>query len=64
MSNSNNLPDGSVDKESTCKVGDTGDAGSISELRRSSGGGYGNLIQYSNLENLHVQSLMGYSPWN
>ena len=38
---------GSVGKESTCKVGDTRDMGSISELGRSPGGGHGNPLQYS-----------------
>ena len=41
-----------------------GDLGSISGLRRSPGGGYGNPLQYSCLENPHGQtSLLGYSPW-
>ena len=43
---------------------DTGDAGSIPGLGRSSGGGNGNPLQYSCLENPHGQrSLVGYSPW-
>jgi len=37
---------------------------SIPVLRRSLGGGHGNLLQYSFLENPHGQrSLVGYSPW-
>ena len=37
--------------------------GSIPGLGRSPGGGHGNLLQYSCLENLHGQrSLAGYSP--
>ena len=53
------FPAGS-DKESTCNVGDMG---SIHGLGRSSGGGHGNPLQYSCLENPHGQrSLMGYSP--
>ena len=45
------FPDGSVGKESTCSAGDTGDMGSIPGLRRSLGGGNGNPLQYSCLEN-------------
>ena len=38
--------------------------GSIPGLGRSSGGGIGNPLQYSCLENPHGQrSLAGYSPW-
>ena len=34
-------------------------------LGRSPGGGHGNPLQYSFLENSHGQrSLVGYSPWN
>ena len=40
-----------------------GDPGSIPGLGRSPGGGHGNPLQYSCLENPHGQrSLMGYSP--
>ena len=36
----------------------------ISQLRRYPGGGHGNLLQYSCLENPHGwRSLAGYSPW-
>ena len=45
------FPDGSTDKESVCNAGDAGDAGSIPGLRRSPGGGNGNLLQYSCLKN-------------
>ena len=39
------------------------DSDSIPGLGRSSGGGYGNPLQYSCLENLHGQrSLVDYSP--
>ena len=52
---------GSVSKESTCSVGDPG---SIPGLGRSPGGGHGNPLQYSCLENPHGQrSLVGCSPW-
>ena len=42
------FPGGSVSKESTCNVGDTG---SVSGSGRSSGGGHGNPLQYYYLEN-------------
>ena len=55
------LPSGSDGKESTCNVGDLS---SVPELGRSPGGGHGNLLHYSCLENPHGQrSLAGYSPW-
>ena len=55
------FPGGSDSKESTCNVGDLG---SIPGFGRSPGGGDGNPLQYSCLENLHGQrSLTGYSPW-
>jgi len=53
-----------VGKESTCNAGNSGDVGSIPGLGRSPGGGHGNPLQYSCLENPHGQrSLAGYSPW-
>ena len=42
---------GSVGKEPTCNLRDTGDTGSIPGPRRSPGGGHGNLPQFSRLEN-------------
>ena len=55
------FPGGSGDKESACNMRDLG---SIPGLRRSPGGGHGNPLQYSCLENPHGQSsLAGYSPW-
>ena len=49
-------------KESTCNAEDY--AGSIPGSRRSPGGGHGNSLQYSCLENFHGQmSLRSYSPW-
>ena len=42
------FPGGPAGKESTCNVGDLG---SIPELGRSLGGGHGNPLQYSCLEN-------------
>ena len=53
------FPGGSDGKESACNVGDLG---SIPVLGRSPGGGHGNPLQYSCLENPHGQrSLAGYS---
>ena len=52
---------GSDSKESTHNVEDLA---SIPGSGRSPGGGHGNPLQYSCLENPHGQrSLMGYSPW-
>ena len=51
------FPGDSDDKESTCNAGDLG---SIPGLGRSSGGGHGNSLKYSCLENPHGQrSLVG-----
>ena len=51
-------------KESACNAGDTGAMSSIPALGRSAGGGHGNPLQYSCLENPYGQrSLAGYSPW-
>ena len=51
----------SAGKESTCNAGDPG---SISGSGRSPGGGHGNPLQNSCLENPHGQSsLAGYIPW-
>ena len=38
-------------KESTCNAGDTGDVDSILELESSPGGGHGNPLLYTCLEN-------------
>ena len=54
------FPRGSAGKEPACNVGDLG---SIPELGRSPGGGHGNPLQYSCLENPHGQrGLVGFSP--
>ena len=54
-------PGSSVGRESACHAGDLG---SIPGLGRSAGGGHGNPLQYSCLENPHGQrSLVGCSPW-
>jgi len=48
-------------KESACNVGDLG---LILGLGSFPGGGHGNPLQYSFLENPHGQkSLLNYSPW-
>ena len=55
------FPGGSDGKESACNVGDLG---LIPGSGRSPGGGHGNPLQYSCLENPHEQrSLAGHSPW-
>ena len=54
------FPGGSDGRETACNVGDLG---LIPGLRRSPGGGHGNPLQYSCLENPQGQrSLGGYSP--
>ena len=54
------FPGGLDSKESSCKVGDLG---SVPGVWRSPGGGHGDPLQYSCLENPHGQrSLVGYSP--
>ena len=55
------FPSGSEGKESACNVGVLG---STPGLERSPGGGHGNTLQYSCLENPHGQrKLTGYSSW-
>ena len=55
------FPGGSDGKASTCNAGDLG---STPGLGRSPGGGHGNPLQYSCLENPHgLRSLAAYSPW-
>ena len=45
------FPGGSIEKESTCNAGDTGDGGSPPGLGRCPGEGNGNPLQYSCLKN-------------
>ena len=53
-----------VGKNLPTNVGDIRDIGSIPGLERSPGGGHGNPLQCSCLENPHGhRSLAGYSPW-
>ena len=55
------FPGGLDSKESACNMGDLS---SIPGWGRSLGGGHGNPLQYSRLENPQGQrSLAGYSPW-
>ena len=55
------FPGSSAGKESAFNAGDPG---LIPGLGRSPGGGNGNPLQYSGLENPHQQkNLAGYSPW-
>ena len=55
------FPGGSDGKESACNAEDLD---SIPGFGRSPGGGHGNPLQYSCLENPHGQrNLEGYSPW-
>ena len=53
---------GSDGKESACNAGDLG---SVPGFGRSPGGGHGNPLKYSCLEDLNGQnSLAGCSPWD
>ena len=45
------FPGGTSGKEPTCQCRRLGDMGSILGLERSPGGGHGNPLQYSHLEN-------------
>ena len=58
------FPDSSVVKNLPANASDTEDAGSILGPERSPGGGNGNPLQHSFLENAHGQRiLVGYSSW-
>ena len=53
-----------VVKNPPANAGDIKDVGSIPGAGRSPGGGHGNSLQYSCLENPRGQrSLVDYSPW-
>ena len=57
------FPGGSVIKNPPANAGAAGGADWIPRLGRSHGGGNGNLLQYSCLENpMKQRSLAGYSP--
>jgi len=49
-------------EDSTCNAEDAGDSGSIPEWGRFHGGGHGNPLQYSCLEN-PMDSVVGCSSW-
>ena len=58
------FPGGSVVKNPPANAEYAGNTSLIPGLRRSPGGGYGNPLQYSCLENPHGQrGLVGYGPW-
>ena len=52
-----------VVKNPSANAGDIKDASSIPGSGRSPGGGHGNPLQYSCLENPMAEDLAGYSPW-
>ena len=53
-----------VVKKAAASAGHERDSGSVPGLGRYPGGEHGNPLQYSFLENPHIQkSLVGYSPW-
>ena len=54
------FPGGSAGKESACSAGDLG---SIPVLGRSPGGGHGNPLQYTCLENPMNRGAWQASPW-
>ena len=56
------FPVGAGSKEPVCNAGDTGDPDSVPRWRRFPGGGHGNPLQYSFLDNSQGQrSLLGHS---
>ena len=58
------FPGGTSAKEPACPCRRCKDAGSIPGSGRSLGGGHGNPLQYSCLENPRLpRSLVGYHPW-
>ena len=59
------FPGGTVLKNPPAHVGDTGDVGFIPGSERSPGGGHGNPLQYSCLENPMNRGAWQatYSPW-
>ena len=53
-----------VVKNKLANAGDIRDEGLIPESERCSGGGYGNSLQYSFLDNPRAEDLGSYSPWS
>ena len=58
MCKAQGFPGDSVVKNSPANAGATGDAGLIPGSRTSLGGGHGNPLQYSCLENPHGQTIL------
>ena len=59
------FPGGASGKGPACQCRRLSDMGLIPGLGKSPGGGQGNPLQYSCLENPQGQrSLVGYSPWS
>ena len=56
------FPGGTTGKDATFNAGDIRVMGLMPRSGRSPGGGCGNSLQYSCLENPMDRSLMGYSP--
>ena len=64
MNSTKGFPGDSVVKNPLVNAGDSEDSGLTPGWGRSPGGGNGNPLQYSCLENPHGErSLVGYSPW-
>ena len=57
------FPGGSVVKNLPVNAGDTGDTGLIPESGRVPGGGHGNSLQYSCLENIMDRGAGGLQSW-
>ena len=53
-----------VGEDPPANVGDVRDPGLIPGLGRSPGGGHGNSLQYSCLENPMDNPMAGYRPWD
>jgi len=60
------FPGSAVVKNLPANAGDTGDAGSISGLKRAPGKGNDNPLQYSSLENFMERKAwqVSHSPWS
>ena len=58
------FPGGTSVQNPPADAGNAGDVGLISGSGRSPGGGNGNPLQYSGLENSTDRSLIGCSPWS
>ena len=56
------FPGGASGKELAHNAGATGDSSTVPGLRRFPGGGHGNPLQYSCLENPMDREVWGYGP--